>query len=378
MTYLLIDDLANNGWKSILEKAVIKENNSLDIAVNYRQALEKLKREWNIIFLDMRLTELDHNVQKIEDYSGFKVLKEIKKEFSSINFCTPIILITASNKIWNVNAFQENGIDGYYIKEHPDYQFNKLASQKNLDSLQNSFKSFIIKGRQRREIWNLCNSIIEKVSNHAYFKTQEKNYVNIKKRIIDKIKLGYAQLFQTETTLEKHILLSYNESLSFIIFWSILEEISKGFTKINETWNTQYERNSNWKFNNGEYFIFFEKNELQLNFGKEVNGDYIKNVFKFPESSNEYKKYTKNSPVSLSDQIYSLLSSYSINNDEYRKLWQKFKPLNRYRNETDFIHGSVINILQKKLLDEEAIKEAYKMNVEILKFIDMMLNINLK
>jgi CheY-like chemotaxis protein len=378
MNYLLIDDLANNGWTSILEKAVIKENNSLDVAVNYSQAVEKLKREWNIIFLDMRLTELDHNVQKIEDYSGFKILKEIRKEFNSINFCTPIILITASNKIWNVNAFQENGIDGYYIKEHPDNQFDKLTSQKNLNNLQDSFKSLILKGRQRREIWNICNSIIEKVSDHTYFKTQEKHYVNIRKRIIDKIKLGYAQLFQTQTTLEKQILLSYNESLSFIIFWSILEEISKGFTKINETWNTLYERNSNWKFNNGDYFIFLENNELQLNFGKEDNGDYVKKVFKFPEYSYEFKKYTKNSPVSLSDQIYSLLSSYSINNGEYRKLWQKFKPLNRYRNETDFIHGSVINILQKKLLEEDAIKEAYEMNVKILKFIDMILNINVK
>ncbi len=375
MRYLLIDDLANNGWKSILEKAIIKENNSLDIAVNYSQAIEKIKNEWDIIFLDMRLTESDHNVQQIENYSGFKLLKEIKKEFSSINFSTPVILITASNKIWNIDAFQENGIDGYYIKEHPDYQFSKQASKNNLENLQNNFKTLIVKGRRRRVIWSLCNSIIEKLNNHTYFKTQEKQYVNIKKRIIDKIKLGYAQLFQNQTALEKHILLSYNESLSFIVFWSILEEISKGFTKINETWNHRYERNSNWKFNNGEYFIIVENNELKLNFGKNGNGDYVKKDFKFPESSTEYKKYINNSVVNLSDQIYSLLASYSKNDDEYKELWQKFKPLNRYRNETDFIHGSVINILQKKLLEEETIKEAYDKNKELLKFIEMVLNL---
>ncbi len=378
MTYLLIDDLANKGWKSILEKAIIKESNRLDIAVNYSQAVEKVKREWDIIFLDMRLTEFDHNVQKVEDYSGFKLLKEIKKDFSSINFCTPIILITASNKIWNVNAFQENGIDGYYIKEHPDYQFNKLASKNNLESLQNNFKTLIVKGKLRREIWNLCNSIIEKLNSHIYFKTQEKHNSNIKERIIDKIKLGYAQLFQTQTTLEKDLLISYNESLSFIIFWSILEEISKGFTKINETWSTRYERNSNWKFKNGEYFIFFENNELQLNFGKADNKEYVKKGFKFAESSNEYNRYTKNSVVNLSDQIYSLLSSYSKNDGEYRNYWQQFKPLNKYRNETDFIHGSVNNILNKKLLEKETIEELYNKNVEILQFIDMILNLKVK
>jgi CheY-like chemotaxis protein len=378
MRYLLIDDLANNGWKTILEKAVIKEDSSLDIAVNYNQAIEKLQRVWNIIFLDMRLTELDHNVQKIEDYSGFKVLKEIKKDFSSINFCTPVILITASNKIWNVNAFQENGIDGYYIKEHPDNQFDKQSSKNNLENLQNNFKSLIVKGKQRREIWNLCNSIIEKLTNHKYFINQGKSYLNIKERIVDKIKLGYAQLFQTQTNLEKHILLSYNESLSFIIFWSILEEISKGFTKINETWNILYERNTNWKFNNGDYFIFFDNNTLQLNFGREVNGDYVKKIFIFPESTYEYKKYTKNSPISLSDQIYSLLSSYSKDDVEYQKLWKKFKPLNNYRNKTDFIHGSVKNIIQKKLLEEKTIKEAYNMNLEILNFIEVVLNLKVK
>lgn len=100
MRYLLIDDLAYNGWKSILEKAIIKETNSLNIAVNYSEAREKIKEQWDIIFLDMRLTDLDHNLQQIEEYSGFKILKEIKKDFISINFCTPIILITASNKIW--------------------------------------------------------------------------------------------------------------------------------------------------------------------------------------------------------------------------------------------------------------------------------------
>jgi CheY-like chemotaxis protein len=376
MRYLLIDDLANNGWKSILEKAIIQENNSLDIAVNYSQAIEKINYQWDIIFLDMRLTDLDHNVQKIEDYGGFKVLKEIKKDFSSINFCTPIILITASNKIWNVNAFQQNGIDGFYIKEHPDYQFDKMASKNNLENLQNTFKALIIRGRQRREIWTLCDSVINKLNNNSYFKTQEEPYVNIRNRIIDKIKLGYAQLFQSQTELEKNILLSYNESLSFIIFWSILEEISKGFTKINETWNSRYERNSNWKFNNGEYFLKYEDYNLKLNFNKNANGAYVKGEFSFSESTKEYYKYYGDLPINLSDQIYSLLAAYSTDNAMYKKLWLEFKPLNRYRNETDFIHGSIPNILNNKLLQIEAIDAAYDKNIQILKFIETILCLN--
>jgi CheY-like chemotaxis protein len=375
MRYLLIDDLANNGWKSILEKAIIQENNSLDIAVNYIQAIEKINDQWDLIFLDMRLTDLDHNVQNIEDYSGFKVLKEIRKDFSSINFCTPIILITASNKIWNVNAFQQNGIDGFYIKEHPDYQFDKMASKNNIENLQNTFKALIIRGRQRREIWTLCNSAINKLNNNSYFNTQERRYVNIRNRIIDKIKLGYAQLFQSQTELEKNVLLSYNESLSFIIFWSILEEISKGFTKINETWNARYERNSNWKFNNGEYFLKYEDCNLKLNFNKNANGEYVKGEFIFSESTKEYYKYYGDLPINLSDQIYSLLAAYSTDNAIYKKLWLEFKPLNRYRNETDFIHVSIPNILNRKLLQKDAIDAAYDKNIQILKFIETILSL---
>lgn len=376
MRYLLIDDLANDGWRSIIEKAVVRENNSLEVAINYVQAIDKIKGEWDIIFLDMRLTEEDHNMQQIVDYSGFKLLKEIRKGFNSINFCTPVILITASNKIWNINTFRENGIDGYYIKEHPDLQFSKQTSRENLEKLQKTFSDLIIIGIKRREIWNLCDSIIKKLVNHKYFKTQDKRQLNIKDRIIDKIKLGYAQLFQDQTILEKNILLVYNESLSFIIFWSILEEISKGFTKINETWNGKYERISNWKFNNGEYFILFENTELKLNFQKRDNGEYFSGTFTYLDPSNEYKKYSGGFPINLSDQIYSLLAAYSNDEKIYKKLWLEFKPLNKYRNEIDFIHGSVINILSKKLFEKEAINVAYTKNIDVLKFIDTILSIN--
>ena len=265
-----------------------------------------------------------------------------------------------------------------YRKESPDYRFDKQTSRNNLENLQNVFKTLIIKGQNKREVWTLCNSIIQKVHASSYFKTQEKTYVNIKNRIIDKIKLGYYQLFQNQTILEKDILLSYNESLSFIIFWSILEEISKGFTKISETWDSKFERNSNWKFKNGDYFILFENNEIRINYGKNDNGDYIKKSFVFSVESSEYKKYSKSSIINLSDQIYSLLSAYSKNNDEFRQISNQFKALNRYRNETDFIHGSVINILTKDLLSHHAVKLAFLKNIELLKFLDTILNFNTK
>jgi CheY-like chemotaxis protein len=374
MKYLLIDDLAENGWKSILAKAVLKEEGNLEIANSYEAALEKIEYPWELIFLDLRLSEKDHNANSVVDYSGFKLLKEIRKDFKGKNFCTPIIFITASNKVWNIEALRDKGIDGFYIKEHPDYKFDKKASRQNLESLQFSFLHLKEIGSKRREIWELCNCIVNKMGTHPYFKTQDKKYANIKERITDKIKLGYTQLFKAQTGFEKSILPAYNESFSFIIFWSILEEITKGFTNILETWNPPYQRNTNWKFRNAEYFIERRNDAIILNYFREGNG--LRNGSKtYDEATIEFKKYHGDLPINLSEQVYSLLAAYSNDDNTFQKLCAMFKPLNKYRNDNDFIHSSVFNIATKKLITENAIKEAYLKNKEILEFIKMILEL---
>ena len=131
MKFLLIDDLALSGWKSILEKAVIKQENNLDIALNYSEALDKIKYEWDLIFLDIRLEESDHYIKNIEEFSGYKILKKIKEDFISINYSTPIILLTASSRIWNIDKFQDLGVNYFYIKEHPDLMFSQINSRES-------------------------------------------------------------------------------------------------------------------------------------------------------------------------------------------------------------------------------------------------------
>lgn len=374
MKYLLIDDLAENGWKSILEKAILKEDGSLDIATSYEAALKKIEYPWELIFLDLRLSEQDHNANSVVEYSGFKLLKEIRKDFKGINFCTPIILITASTKVWNIEALRDNGIDGFYIKEHPDYKFDKETSRQNLESLQTSFLHLKEVGYKRREIWKLCNCIFNKMGTHSYFKTQDKKYANIKGRIVDKIKLGYTQLFKAQTGFEKSILPAYNESFSFIIFWSILEEITKGFTDILETWNPSYHRNTNWKFRNAEYFIERTDDAIILNYYRESSGIYRDNKT-YDEATIEFKKYNGDLPINLSDQVYSLLAAYSNDDNAFEKLCALFKPLNKYRNDNDFIHSSVFNIATKQLITENAINEAYQKNKEILELINTILDL---
>ena len=346
---LLIDDLALKGWKQVLEKVLTLGLIPIEIATNIKDAQERLKEKYDLIFLDMRLGEKDHYNYDIEEYGGFKLLKEIKSDFKNTNFSTPIILITASNKIWNIDKFKEYGADFYYIKEHPNYVYSKEYSMENFKRLKEDFILGKEYSERRYEIWKLCKEIIERIEQHPYFKTQDKRYSNVKKRIIDKIKLGYYYLFKESTEMEKEKLLANNESIAFIIFWSILEEIVKGYTDIDETWNEEeeYKRKDNWKFRNNNFFIQDGKNITD------------------PNNKEDYNIY-----VNLSTQVEGLISCYiedSSKQNFYKEV--KFRKINKYRNHIDYIHSSVLNILTKELIEDKNVEECFKKNKEILTFI---------
>jgi len=366
MNYLLIDDLSLEGWKDILEKALIKDSGKLDFALDHDSAVNKLNHKYDIIFLDVRLGEKDHYINDIEEYTGYKILKEIKKSFDSKNFSTPIILMTATNKIWNIDAFREYGTDSFFIKEHPDFIFNKETSRKNFEKLQSDFLRLIKISKKRNEVWSLCNSIINGLNKHMYFKDQDIRYQNVTHRIIDKLKLGYSVLFKNQTKLEKDILLTNNESLAFIIFWSILEEITKGFSDINETWDSTYKRKINWKFRNKEYFIEYQTktNDFKINYNS---------ISKKQNNSSEDYKYF-NGIINLSEQVYALIYAYVPNAIEIDKFKTQFQQINGFRNKEDYIHSSVNSIFSKNLITETKKDKTYNMNIEILKFINNILS----
>lgn len=366
MNYLLIDDLSLEGWKSLLEKAIIKESGTLDFALDYDGAMNKLKNKYDIIFLDVRLEEKDHYINNIEEYTGYKILKGIKKSFNSVNFSTPIILMTATNKIWNIEAFKEYGADSFFVKEHPDFIFNKKTSRDNFEKLQSDFLKLIKISRKRSEIWVLCNSILNQINQHPYFKDQDPRYQNIKLRITDKLKLGYSVLFKKQTELEKDLLLANNESLSFIIFWSILEEITKGYTDINETWDSTYKRKGEWKFRNKEYFIEYQAKTQDFKINYNSGGQNL--------ISDDYKKYF-DGIINLSEQINALLYAYIPTGSELEKFKSSFKRINSFRNKEDYIHSSVNSLFTKNLITETKREKTYKMNIEILKFINNILSL---
>jgi len=365
MKLLLIDDKANNGWKQVLENTLPINNLLIDTALSYNEGSNKIQFPYDLIFLDVRLDEKDHNKNnKIEESSGYKLLRQIRKSFLSINFSTPIILFTASNKIWNIEVFKDFGADAYYIKEHPDFVFDVETSRQNLKNLQNNFETLIQEGVKRNRIWNSSSEIINILDSHYYF-TEDKRYVNVKNRIIDKLKLGYTYLFKKEALFEKELLKTNNETLSFIIYWSILEEVVKGSTDISATWENN-ERKEEWRFRNKEYFI-----ERETDSTFKVNYFYDYKNFKKQENTEITRDLADRrfgNIVSLSDQVYSLLYAYSTKG-EFLELSEEFRELNKSRNEIDFIHSSIQNIFYRELISDKELERMSKMNEKILKFI---------
>ena len=358
MKVLLIDDKANYGWKQLIEKVFPYQGISIDAVLNYDITLSKVEKKYDIIFLDVRLTTEDHVNHKVEEFSGYKILKEIRKEFTAINFSTPIILLTASNKIWNIDAFRNLGIDAFYIKEHPNYIFDKETSKQNYYNLKENFEKLRKVSVRRNRIWELSQTIISILEKHKYFKKGIGND-NIKNRIEDKLKLGYATLFKSQTSIEKEILLEDNQALAFIIFFSIFEEISKAYSK-NSNWGHDYKFTGNWEFKNGKKFI------SSLDETIFVNPVWKTDLHRFIEK--EYSKESKipekyiNGRINLSEQIHAIIYHYEVVQTK-----NEFIVINHFRNEIEYIHSSVKAIYKSNLSEKKHDDEKFNMITKTLK-----------
>lgn len=352
MNILLIDDEANKGWKEILEKIFFK-GQIIDVALNYVDSKNLLEtKSYDLIFLDLRFGETDHANNNIKDYGGYKVLTElIRVNFNSSNFSTPVILFTASNKSWNIFEMFNYGIDEFYIKEHPYKASDIEFSQKNTKRLKENISDLLELGEKRKEIWGIIDQILNLTNKNI-------ENENIKKRIDEKLRMGYALLFRKVNSLEKNVLLFNNEVNSFIVFWSILEEISHDF------FGRKYETEKEWIIkSNNEKIQWFDGAVLKSKFST------IKKEF---NSISDVTDNNTSHQVNLSNQIAALLR-YQLLWDHHKIQSNYLSKLNKYRNEIDFIHSSTANIINKEISKSYNPEDAFKKCKHMLNFIKTLL-----
>lgn len=144
---LLIDDEADKGWEYVLKRMIVTNDGDFDVVkrkvASYDAFTKEEKKQikegnYDLIFLDLRMNGVaEENIYKPDDFSGMKILKQIKKDSQG----TQVIMFTASNKAWNLKALLDAGADGYYIKESPEYKFSNNFSIANYDALRENVQN---------------------------------------------------------------------------------------------------------------------------------------------------------------------------------------------------------------------------------------------
>ena len=169
---LLIDDEADKGWDDVLHKMLPNsEFKTIQEQVpNYESLSDGAKKtiesgKYDLIFLDLRMNGVaEEDTLRPNEFSGMKILKAIKEQ----NKGNQVIMLTASNKAWNMKALLDAGADGYYIKESPEYTFPASYSDSNARELCASITQCLNNGYLRR-VYSKVKKIKELIQDSQCF-----------------------------------------------------------------------------------------------------------------------------------------------------------------------------------------------------------------
>jgi len=163
---LYIDDEADKGWYEIFCTILCDLNgldfhyldgelNSLTRAGIIKKSIETIKtKNIDVVLLDFRLHPDDFITTNIKEVSGLKLLKEIK----ALNPGIQVIIFSATNKIWNLQALQEAGADGFIVKESPENSVDNNFTNKAINSLITSLNMALKRGFLK-EFFEMCEII---------------------------------------------------------------------------------------------------------------------------------------------------------------------------------------------------------------------------
>lgn len=213
---LLIDDEADKGWSDVLKQILvgacfktIKEHTADFSSLSEEARHEITAGNYDLIFLDLRMNgALEEENLKPEDFSGMKILKAIK----DLNKGTQVIMLTASNKAWNMKALIDAGADGYYIKESPEFAFSKSYSTNNAKQLSQCIIRCLNNG-YLRSIYLKIKRVKELINDSSFFgeRTEE---------ILSSIDVAYDLLSRSDSKNEY-------KAYSFLQLFLAIEEFVK-------------------------------------------------------------------------------------------------------------------------------------------------------
>lgn len=152
-TVLYIDDELEKGWDIILKKIrnpkTVKflgsdfKNLTADKIIE--TTIEYIKaNNPDVVLLDFRLHDDDFETTNPQNVTGYKILDWIKKEY---NQGIQVIILSATNKIWNLLDLQQIGADGFILKESPELSVEADFSINALNKLYSEIENALPKAK---------------------------------------------------------------------------------------------------------------------------------------------------------------------------------------------------------------------------------------
>lgn len=279
-TILYIDDEAEKGWKEIFETIFYDKNENIDFGyldneLNgktktqiYDLALEIIEKDKvDLVILDFRLHVEDFENEKIEEITGYQLLKKIKEYNKGIQ----VIIFSATNKIWNLLALQEAGADGFILKESPENSINSDFTSQSILNMIQSVENCLNK-KHLIEIYEKLTPLIERIRiaiKLPYYRynlsvpqgklDEYLNFLETAEKLLysnsRELKFCFLQLVVIIEDIIKIFYISSDNSSSHYVEKSLVEKILC-FEKINDNIVLKIFPISKWnKFQEGDYLI---------------------------------------------------------------------------------------------------------------------------
>jgi CheY-like chemotaxis protein len=330
---LLIDDNAEKGWKSVLERIFDCEVDELGSVSNVFTSAGFLNfdpKRYDLIFLDLNLPTSKGLPPSAE--SGFMMLDKIKESY----LACPVILFTASNKSWNAQQAIQKGADGLYIKESPLTIYDKEFSRENLKN----FLEVVISCINKKNILQIYWDGILFIQENYVQQINDSEGKLFRSRIDERLLMFFGLLkrgFEERQFNSKYFLFDDYE-LAFMTLWSLLNEIQEAY----------YEKRPSEGGTSHNAFGWFIRDQQDIPFLRVEQGGYSEKSSFFYDIKTKIFGFYDNeisTPISYRRTLYIqiaflLKKKHEFAEDDFiDKYLSDLVNLNRVRNDLYLTHG---------------------------------------
>jgi len=298
---LLIDDEADKGWKDLFTAFFSNSKTQffcIDSPVFRASSQKKVESaiideikniDPDVIILDMRLVESDHDSTQSHNYTGIRLLKMIKEE---INKGIQVIGFTASNKVWNYLEWSDNGqgIDDIIVKESPELSDDESYTTNSMKHLEDGIRKGIERASFLKNVDAKFKAIQPLISatDIQFYEDVKHNFVVayelIKSYKVDKKYVAYAylQMFQI---LENYLdLLTEWDGDDYILYHDNLEYRLLSKKTGSKECDCAMKNDGRGNFSFGKETYLHNRNFIEANFKMSAYLIYVFGCNKIPAS----------------------------------------------------------------------------------------------